>query len=75
MPTGIRTCRPRGKHDSYGLLNAAFGVQRGNWTLEVYGSNLTDENAELFKYFRGGDSRVTANRPRTWGLRFWQRFR
>ncbi len=63
------------KQDSYGLLDASFGVQRGNWTLELYGKNLTDENAELFKYFRGGDTRITANRPLTWGLRFWLRFR
>ena len=63
------------KHDSYGLLDASFGVQRGNWTLELFGSNLTDENAEIFKYSRGGDTRIVANRPRTWGLRFWQRFR
>ena len=63
------------EHDSYGLLDASFGVQRGNWNVEVYGSNLTDENAELFRYSRGGDDRITANRPRTWGVRFWQRFK
>jgi len=59
---------------SYGLLDASFGIQRNNWTLELFGNNLTNENAEVFKYFRGGDTRVTANRPMNWGVRFWQRF-
>ena len=59
---------------SYGLLDATIGIQRNSWTLELFGNNLTNENAEVFKYFRGGDTRVTANRPMSWGVRFWQRF-
>jgi len=58
----------------YGFLNASFGVQGEGWVLELYGDNLTDENAEIFKYTRAGDDRITANRPANFGVRFRQRF-
>jgi outer membrane receptor protein involved in Fe transport len=61
--------------DSYGLLNASAGIQRNNWVLEVYGNNLTDESAELFKYNRvGDDDPIITNRPLNYGVRFRQRF-
>jgi len=59
---------------SYGILNAGIGTKVGGGTLELFGNNLTDENAELTRYNRAGDNRVTANRPLTIGLRYWQRF-
>ncbi|MCH8335813.1 MAG: TonB-dependent receptor [Proteobacteria bacterium] len=58
----------------YGFLNASFGIQGEGWVLELYGDNLTDENAEIFKYTRAGDDRITANRPANFGVRFRQRF-
>ena len=64
----------RTRQDSYGFLNASFGIQGAGWNLELYGKNLTDENAEIFKYTRAGDDRITANRPVNYGLRFRQRF-
>lgn len=64
----------REKQSSYGILNAAFGVEGSNWQLELYGNNLTDENAEIFKYARAGDNRTIRNRPLNYGLRFRQRF-
>jgi outer membrane receptor protein involved in Fe transport len=64
----------RSRQDSYGILNASFGIQGERWNLELYGKNLTDENAEIFKYTRAGDDRVIANRPVNYGLRFRQRF-
>jgi iron complex outermembrane receptor protein len=59
---------------SYGLLNAGIGMRIGGGNMELFGDNLTDENAELTRYNRAGDNRVTANRPLTIGLRYWQRF-
>jgi len=59
---------------SYGILNAGIGMSLGGGNLELYGDNLTDENAELTRYNRAGDTRITANRPLTIGLRYWQRF-
>ena len=66
----------RSLQDDYGFLNASFGIEGEGkgWLLELYGDNLTDENAEIFKYTRAGDDRITANRPINYGLRFRQRF-
>lgn len=64
----------RSLQDDYGFLNASFGIQGEGWVLELYGDNLTDENAEIFKYTRAGDDRITANRPANFGVRFRQRF-
>lgn len=65
----------RDKQDSYGVLNASVGIQRNGMVLELYGNNLTDEHAEIFKYTRAGDNRVITNRPVNFGLRFRQRFK
>lgn len=51
-----------------------IGTRTGSGNLEFYGSNLTDEYAELTRYARAGDSRVVTNRPMTIGLRYQQRF-
>jgi outer membrane receptor protein involved in Fe transport len=59
--------------DNYGFLNASFGIEGDGWMVEIYGDNLTDENAEIFKYTRAGDDRVTANRPVNYGVRFRHR--
>lgn len=64
----------RVKQDSYGILNASIGTSFGDSSVELYAQNLTDENAEILRYNRAGDNRVTANRPRTIGLRYRQRF-
>ena len=64
----------RVKQDSYGILNASIGTSFGDSSVELYAQNLTDKNAEILRYNRAGDNRVTANRPRTIGLRYRQRF-
>ncbi len=56
--------------DSYENLDAAFGVRASeNWTVELFGENLTDERAQLFINSLDTDLRITTNRPRTFGLR------
>ena len=56
--------------DSYNNLDAAFGVRASeNWTVELFGENLTDERAQLFINSLDTDLRITTNRPRTFGLR------
>ena len=64
----------RVKQGNYGIFDASFGLQGERWVAELYGDNLTDENAEIFKYTRAGDDRTTANRPASFGVRFRQRF-
>ncbi len=66
----------RQKQDSYGIVNAAVGIERESWGLELYGQNLTDEHADLFVSTRILSSgQVTTNRPRNYGLRFRHRFK
>lgn len=57
------------KQKSYNTISASLGVSRDNWTIELYGDNLTDERPELFKNSNDGEQRVTTSRPRTIGLR------
>jgi len=60
---------------SYGIFDLKVGLTSDNWTLEAFGSNITDERATLFDdpfffdtFF--GKRRVTTNRPREFGVRF-----
>ena len=56
--------------ESYNILDAAFGIRASeNWTVELFGENLTDERAQLFINSLDTDLRITTNRPRTFGLR------
>ncbi|MEJ8568034.1 TonB-dependent receptor [Elongatibacter sediminis] len=55
--------------DSYDTVDAAIGVSSGNWSVELFGENLTDERAQLFINSLDTDLRITTNRPRTYGLR------
>jgi outer membrane receptor protein involved in Fe transport len=64
----------RTKQDSYGLLNAAVGTTVGKISVELYADNLTDEYAQLYILNTSGQNSVMTNRPRTVGLRLWQRF-
>lgn len=54
---------------SYDTLDAAIGLIVNNWSVELFGENLTDERAQLFINSLDTDLRVTTNRPRTFGLR------
>jgi iron complex outermembrane recepter protein len=56
--------------DSYSTFNAAFGVSKDEWRIELFGDNLTDERPELYKSGNDGELRTTTSRPRTIGLRF-----
>jgi outer membrane receptor protein involved in Fe transport len=49
--------------------DAALGVGRDGWLVQVYGANLTDTRAELFANYSQWYKAVTVNRPRTIGLR------
>jgi len=55
--------------DSYNTLDASFGLHLDNWSVELFGENLTDERAQLFINSLDTDLRITTNRPRTFGLK------
>jgi hypothetical protein len=58
----------------YTTYDAAVGVKKGAWGVDLVGENLTDTRAQL--YVNGFDfvRLVTVNRPRTLGLRLAYKF-
>ena len=55
--------------DSWTTLALSAGVAKDNWTVEIFGQNLTNEAAEYSGSFVFDRPRVTLARPRTIGLR------
>ena len=55
---------------AYTSCDAALGIGRGSWVVQLYGENLTDTRAELWANFNQWYKAVTVSRPRTLGLRF-----
>jgi iron complex outermembrane receptor protein len=70
---------PQLEQSAYNIGDLRFGLDADNWSMQLYVSNITDERATLFanpyelEYFFGR-SRETVNRPRTFGVRWIQRF-
>ncbi|MFM5886090.1 MAG: TonB-dependent receptor [Novosphingobium sp.] len=54
---------------AYNTVEASFGFSMDNWSLTVYGDNLTNERPQLFTSANDGEKRVTTSRPQTFGLR------
>ena len=57
------------KQPSYHTFEAAVGMSKDNWSLELYGDNLGDARPQLFTSANDGETRVTTTRPRTFGMR------
>ncbi|MDN3647257.1 TonB-dependent receptor [Pontixanthobacter aestiaquae] len=55
--------------DGYTTFALSAGVKSDNWSLEIFGENLTDERAEVAGNFINDVERITTNRPLTVGLR------
>jgi len=55
--------------EDYTILNAAVGLQKENWGVELFVNNLTDERAQLNVNAADYTPSVTTNRPRTFGVR------
>jgi outer membrane receptor protein involved in Fe transport len=66
------------KQDAYTLVNLSAGIERDNWSLDLFINNATDERAQISVYESSYpsalDSRTVTNRPRTIGIRFGQKF-
>ncbi len=59
----------------FASYDAALGASRDGWTVQLYGQNLSDKQAQLFAnyqtyYYKA----ITVSRPRTLGLRFSYKF-
>ena len=63
---------PNTTQDSYTILDAAIGLMNleSGWRAELFGTNLTDERAQLHINRQDFFERTTTNRPRTLGIRF-----
>ena len=55
--------------DGYTTLGGTLGVQADTWSAEIFGTNLTNEYAEMSNNFVFDRERVTPMRPRTIGVR------
>ena len=76
----------RQKMDDYTLLNLSTGIEKDNWTLSLYVNNVFDERAEIdiedpgygglpnLQRPPGHKWTTVTNRPRSFGIRFGQRF-
>lgn len=60
--------------EAYSLVNLSAGFIKDGWGAELYVNNATDESAQIFINTQDYHARVTTNRPRTTGLRFFYDF-
>ena len=65
----------RTEMDSWVMVGFTAGVSGANWTAELYGENVFDEQAELSSNFVFDRERVTYARPATYGVRVSYDFR
>jgi len=55
--------------EGYTMAGFSTGLTGGQWSIEAFVDNLTDERAMLSNNFVYDRERVTIARPRTWGVR------
>jgi iron complex outermembrane receptor protein len=60
--------------DSYSTWDASLGYAREDWTITLFGENLSNELADLFISNEDDIVKTTPNRPRTIGVRLSYRF-
>jgi len=68
IPTAKRT------QQAYHVLNVGVGLEREDWSAELYVRNLADERGDVWINAVTWDSRVMTNRPRTVGLVYRRNF-
>ncbi|MCY3606702.1 MAG: TonB-dependent receptor [Gammaproteobacteria bacterium] len=59
----------RDRIDGWTMFGLTAGVANGNWSVTLYGNNLTDERAEVSRSFVFDTRHVTYAQPRTFGVR------
>ncbi len=64
----------RRTQEAYQVLNVGVGLDREDWSAELYIRNLADERGDVFINAVNWDSRVMINRPRTIGLVYRRNF-
>jgi len=68
-------CEPSLVMDSYEIVDARVGIEGadGDWEVSLFVDNLTDEQAQLYKYVVPPGA-ITVNRPREYGIRFMKKW-
>ena len=59
---------------SYAVANASIGMEKEDWSAQLYINNLTDERGTVWINAVTWDQRVTINQPRTMGVSFTRNF-
>jgi outer membrane receptor protein involved in Fe transport len=67
-----------GELDSYAMVDFSAGIAKDNWHASVFLDNAFDSTAEVYRWDQctvcGDATYVTPSQPRTFGLRFGQKF-
>jgi len=61
--------------DSYSIGNLRAGVNKGSWGVDLFVNNVSDEVAEIYVHPRAYELTTVTNRPRTYGVKYWTRFK
>lgn len=73
IAAGVNFNGERGRGDyhlkAFQTVDAAIGVNKDNWNVELYGDNLSDTRAQLYANASDRTLRITTNRPMTVGAR------
>ena len=64
----------RRTQEAYEVLNLGVGLDREDWSAELYVRNAFDERGDVFINAVNWDSRVMVNRPRTIGVSYRRHF-
>ena len=70
---------PKRLQEAYSISDMKFGLQGEDWEANLFVSNLTDERAQIYRNPDWADAfwgreRVSVNRPREIGVRYFKRF-
>jgi iron complex outermembrane recepter protein len=70
----VNTTFLRFVNPAYGLFDAAAGIAKDAWNVQVFGQNLADRNVSLFTSTSQFVVAETPNRPRVLGVQFGYKF-
>lgn len=69
-----------GQLDAYSIFDMTAGIDNGTYSVELFVGNVFDERAEITRFAQcdegicGTQTYVVTNQPRTFGVRFGQKF-
>ena len=69
-----------GQLDAYSIFDMTAGIDNGTYSVELFVGNVFDERAEITRFAQcdegicGAQTYVVTNQPRTFGVRFGQKF-